>query len=219
MLTKGQKGFHIGGLGGFHNSWLVNKADSEREELTRAFTPGVSGGVLMRYYIEYSTAVGMDLLYSFQGQAYHVDKRIEDVTRSTRLLYLKLPLMLEFRTGLGDRSYFKGHFGPYVSFPQAAFRTQEGASVPPPGPYRWEQAYRSPVLGVMFGLGPGIRWGRGWASSLELRFDHDFTNAEEKASELISNYRSETYNATLGLMISLRYAFQDLGPRRGVSYP
>ena len=162
---KGQKGFHVGGMGSFHNSWLLNKDDSERENLSRTFTPGTSGGLMVRYYIEYSVAVGFDVLYSFQGQSYRIDRRVEDLDRSTRLLYLKTPLMLEFRTAIGSNSYFKGHFGPYVSMPQAAFRTRNGTRVQAPGRRSWSQAYRSPVFGVMLGLGPGFRLGRGWAST------------------------------------------------------
>ncbi len=218
-VVEAQEGFHIGGMGSFHNSWLVNQRESEREDLSRRFTPGTSGGLLLRYYIENSVAVGFDVLYSFQGQAYLIDRRIEDVNRTTRLLYLKTPLMLEFRTGLSDKAFFKGYFGAYASHKQGAFRTKDGSTVQAPDPYTWSEAYRSPVFGVMLGAGPGVRWGRGWATSFDLRFDHDLTNAEEKGSDLIPNHRPETYNVTLGLMITLRYAFQDLGPRRSGGYP
>ncbi len=211
-----QQGFHIGGAAGFHNSWLVNQKDSDKERLLRRFTPGGNGGFLLRYYIESQIAIGFDVLYSFQGQRYLWDGKIKDVRRATRLLYLKTPLLLELRRniGRGGDVYFKGHFGAYMSSVQAAFRRREGESLETPGEREWVEAYRTPVFGVILGLGPGIRWGRGWGSTLQLRFDHDFTNAEEKTSDLIRNTRPATYNATLGVQITLRYAFQEQASRK-----
>ncbi len=214
-----QEGFHLGPALGFHNSWLANRDDREDEEIEGRFTPGGSGALYLAYFIKPGIAVAAEGIFSFQGQNYYYDRRYEDQRASTRLSYFKVPLMLEFRTSLKEESFIKGHFGPYLSSVQTASRSREGKSLPSREGDGWEQAYRTPVFGVMLGLGPGIRWGRGWASTLELRFDHDLTNAEEKASRMIPNQREETYNATLGIMLRLRYAFQKRSAKNRGGYP
>lgn len=220
VTSSAQKGFHVGGSIGFHNSWLVNEQDDSDEKLQKLFTPGGSGGALVSFYITPAIAVRTEFLFSYQGQAYFQERRIEDLRWNRSLLYFKSPLMLEFRTSLIENSFFKGHFGAYISSPLKASRQRDGEEIEAPGELSWEDAYRSPVLGAVAGLGLGKRWGRGWASTLELRFDHDLTNAEERTSDLIPPRRDETYNATLGLMLHLRYAFQEqAASRKTGAYP
>lgn len=216
-----QEGLHAGAGLGFHNSWLANRDDRKDEEIQGRFTPGASTSIYLAYYIKPSIAVTVEGIFSFQGQNYFIDGRYRNKRTSTRLTYLKTPLMLEFRASFSEGAFVKGHFGPYLSMVQGASRSVEGDPVDPrPSASGWEQAYRSPVFGAMVGVGPGIRWGRrGLASTLELRFDHDLTNAEEKASPIISNFRDETYNVTLGFMVRLRYAFQEQAAKNKSGYP
>ncbi|MFB6258061.1 MAG: hypothetical protein ABEH38_05145 [Flavobacteriales bacterium] len=209
-----QEGFHCGGILGGHNSWLFNQDESDQENLQREFTPGGSSGLYISYYIESSIAVAAEFRLSYQGQKYLMDRRIEDLTSKVRLLYFKTPLMLEFRAPLGKKGYFKGHFGPYSAMLQGAFRYRMGDAVEAPGKKEWSEAYRSPVFGVMAGIAPGLRWGRGWGASFELRFSHDLFNAEEKGSSLVPNRRAETYNMTLGFLFHFRYALKDRGPTK-----
>lgn len=214
-----QRGFHIGGSIGGQQSWLLNQRESENPDLNRLFTPGIRGGGELAFHITPRLGVGTEFFFSLQGQRYERDKRLDEQRSSVRVLYFKVPLKLELRTELGSGSYFRFGFGPYLSSPTSVSRTRDGSAVQLSDGRSWSEAYRSPVIGGMIGLGPGMRWGGGWAGSLGLRFDHDFTNAEEKASPLIPNHRPETYNATLGLTLHVRYAFQEQAARRKSGYP
>lgn len=217
--SHAQRGFHLGGQIGGHHSWLFNEREGAREDLKRLFTPGMSVGGEATFYVTPFMGVGMEFLFSYQGQRYREDLRVDRIERSVRLSYFKVPLKLELRTNLGGGTYFKGAFGPYISTPLSVSRSRKGETVESPGDGTWKEAYRSSVMGFMGALGPGKRWGRGWATSLEFRFDHDLTNAEEKGSALIPNYRPETYNATLSLSLRVRYAFQEQAASRKSGYP
>lgn len=209
----------MGGAIGGHQSWLLNQRESENSDLERLVTPGLSGGGWAIFHITPRLGVGTGFLFSLQGQRYERELKFDEQRSSVRLLYFKLPLKLELRTELGQGAYFRMGFGPYLGSPISASRTRNGSSVQVPRGRSWTEAYRSPVIGGMIDLGPGMRWGRAWAASLALRFDHDFTNAEEKGSLLIPNHRPETYNATLGISLKVRYAFQQQAARRRSGYP
>jgi len=99
------------------STWLLNQDDSDAgPELDYKSTWGFAGGVSASYNFTDYLGVGLDVLYSNQGQKYKGTKSGITYTAKTTLNYLKLPLLLRFNSDPNSVVQFSAFLGPQFSF-------------------------------------------------------------------------------------------------------
>lgn len=122
--VKAQEGaFKIGVLVGPQNSWLFNQDDSDAgQELDYQTTFRFAGGITASYNFTDYIGVGIDLLYSSQGQKYKGlltgPNYAEDLelTGNTTLNYFKVPVLFRVNSNPDAIVQFTGFVGPQISF-------------------------------------------------------------------------------------------------------
>jgi hypothetical protein len=100
------------------STWLLNQDDSDAgPELDYKSTWGFAGGVSASYNFTDYLGVGLDVLYSDQGQKYRGTQSGTTYTAKATLNYLKLPLLLRFNSDPNSVLQFSAFLGPQFSFP------------------------------------------------------------------------------------------------------
>jgi len=99
------------------STWLLNQDDSDAgPEQDYEVTWGFAGGISASYNFNDYLGVGLDVLYSNQGQKYKGTKSGITYTAKTTLNYLKLPLLLRFNSDPNSVVQFSAFLGPQFSF-------------------------------------------------------------------------------------------------------
>jgi hypothetical protein len=119
-VGRAQQGtFKIGFLVGPQNAWLFNSDDSDAgSELDYKTTFRFAGGISASYNFTDYLGVGIDLLYSSQGQKYSgtfTDFLPVGFTAKTTLNYLKIPVLFRVNSNPDARVQFTGFIGPQMS--------------------------------------------------------------------------------------------------------
>lgn len=91
--------WYIGAGGNFNSSWIVDQNTYGEPKLNAIFTPGYEGN--LNVGVDFSDYLGlkMELGYAFMGQKYNGTQYDSTVSRTIKLNYLLLPVMMKFRTG------------------------------------------------------------------------------------------------------------------------
>jgi len=123
-VGRAQQGtFKVGFLVGPQNAWLFNSDDSKAgSELDYKTTFRFAGGITASYNFTDYLGVGIDLLYSSQGQQYKGEINDPDdygepveLTAKTALNYLKIPVLFRVNSNPDARVQFTGFIGPQIS--------------------------------------------------------------------------------------------------------
>jgi opacity protein-like surface antigen len=211
VSLDGQKGFQIGIQGTPQFSWLMNSDDHGNSSFTNMTTVNSSFGVDAHYGFSEMHGIGLDVIYSMQGQRY----KLSGTERYKQIDYVKIPLTYDYTMGISPNILFIGRIGPQLGFLSNAWIADKsgshiGASQ--------TNAYQSTDFGAVIGAGLGFKLAEKLYLDLVIRYDYGFTNAEDKNHNLginntetgslgdASSGRASTYNSTLGLLIGLRYA-------------
>lgn len=222
-----QQGFHVGYKVAPQSTWMFNGDNSDNAQYRYVSTWGVAHGPSLAYWFKPTVGVGLDLIFSKQGQKFQVLKE-SDYTNYTMLKYIKLPILLHFSSDPEQPVTFVGQFGP-----QFAFLTKGEVEVEQyPGGLVVNETldvkggYKSTNIGWVLGFGMGTNFGTDFLGmTIQLRFDFGFTDAENKPAddELAStiagdpvNYyyyysspdpaeRPTTFNTTGGIEIGFKY--------------
>ena len=208
-----QKGLQLGFEANPQASYLLNKADMDSKLYTGKTAINGHFGVTGQYGITEKVGIGLNVLYSFQGDKYEW----KDEERLKSLQYLKIPLMLTLNLPMGDKMVFVGKIGPQLSILSDA-RLYDGDRKIESSHYKG--AFVSTDFGGMISAGIGYKLNDNFTIDGAVRGDVGFVDAEDNdftknihnPSDLItpspaSSPRSATYNMTVGLTFGVRYTF------------
>jgi opacity protein-like surface antigen len=192
------------------NTWLLNQDDSDAgPELDYEVTWGVAGGLTLAYNFTDYLGVGVDVLYSSQGQKYSgkMGGSGQDFTAHTKLSYLKLPLLFRFNSDPTSPVQFSFFVGPQLSFltgykdrvetsgsgitavlevsgTEAVTTLSGGGLTVTDKEELTAPAYKGTAFGVAFGLGTGFNITDNLQLTLHFRGDYAFGDAENKESKI-----------------------------------
>jgi hypothetical protein len=186
------------------STWLLNQDDSDAgPELDYESTWGFAGGVSASYNFTDYLGVGLDVLYSSQGQKYKGTKSGTTYTAKATLNYLKLPLLFRFNTDPNSVVQFNAFLGPQFSF-LLSYKDRFEDDVPllrtnievsgkemiittgntPTGEELTAPIYKSFLPGAVLGFGIGIKPTDALLISLHIRADYAFGDAENKDAKI-----------------------------------
>jgi len=192
-----QQGFHIGPKFIPTAAWFLNEDDAGASDSQAAFGAGID------YHFNDGTGVGLDFIWSKETQTSHRD----GVAKEIELSFFKLPLLLHFGSGSGDKIPFLGYVGvEYVKLCQARF-VERTISF-----YSAGELYRETNFGAVVGLGPGWNINEKLQFSAIVRAGHLFNDPENKdASFFWGSERPKSSLFTLGLDLGLRLLIATAG--------
>jgi hypothetical protein len=192
------------------NTWLLNQDDSDAgPEQDYEVTWGFAGGISASYNFNDYLGVGLDVLYSNQGQKYKGTQSGTGIsytyTAKATLNYLKLPLLLRFNSNPNSVVQFSAFLGPQFSFLLSYKDRAEANNVPFFGTVVQEVSgkemsitvgntsmkeeltapiYKSFLPGAVLGFGIGIKPTDELLISLHIRADYAFGDAENKDAKI-----------------------------------
>lgn len=208
IVAYSQKGLHLGVKGAPQNTWMFNADDSDDPDFLYVPTFRFSFGASFSYFLSSAVGVGIDILYSMQGQRYKFDDK--DLFIKTN--YLKIPVLFHFHSHPESAALFYLNAGPQfgiltrsamdfdVSFFEAPFIGSTELDT--------TDEYQALNIGAVLGLGVGFNINDFLMLTTGLRFDYAFTDAEDKDAIVFAGSRSPTNNATAGFEIGLRYVMR-----------
>lgn len=212
-LAMAQQGVHIGVIGGPQATWLLNKNDSDDPSVK--YKNGFKGyfGATVDYHFIDKLGVGVELLYSFQGQKYSDGS----VVLKRDVNYFKLPVLLNFNTSPEHVVMLVGKVGPEFSFLTHASQSQGGGTIPLTN-IDVRSSYTKVNVGAVFGLGLGINIKKIVILSGGIRLDAGLTDAvasdpnkvyfsyyDPSAPGNVGTSRAKTWNVAGGLEFGLTF--------------
>lgn len=198
--------FKIGIVGLPQSTWLLNQDDSDAgPNLDYVTTWGFAGGLTAAYNFTDYLGVGLDVLYSSQGQKYKGTVSGIDWTAQTRLNYLKLPLLFRFNSDPNSPVQFSFFVGPQLNYLLSYKDRLEGKAGPTTTVLEvsgteyvstitggnlsftdeeelTDYAYKRLSFGAALGLGVGFQLTDELQLTLHFRGDYAFGDAENKNS-------------------------------------
>jgi len=211
-----QGAFRVGAVLLPQNTWLLNKDDSDAgPEQDYEVTWGFAGGISASYNFNDYLGVGLDVLYSSQGQKYKGVQTGTNYTARTTLNYLKLPLLLRFNTDPNSVVQFNAFLGPQfsfllsykdraeatVSFLGSTFTnvqeiSGQEISITLAGTTDKEELtapiYKGFLPGAVLGFGVGIKPTDELLISLHIRADYAFGDVENKDAKIDHTHHGGT---------------------------
>ncbi|MCX8112953.1 MAG: PorT family protein [Bacteroidia bacterium] len=199
------------------NTWLLNQDDSDAgPNLDYEVTWGFAGGLTLGYNFSDYVGVGVDVLYSSQGQRYKGRDNGKDLTAQTTLNYLKVPLLFRFGSDPNSPVQFSFFIGPQANFLLSSrdnFKfsgsgvgsevkvTGKEVSVTNFSPFGSVTTletldapiYKSFTFGAAFGLGAGFKLSDALVLTLHFRGDYAFGDTENKEAQIPHGNHSHKY--------------------------
>ena len=200
LTTKvnAQKGFSVSVKAVPQFSFMENKDDNNNGSFNRKADFNAAFGAGAGYNFTNYLGVGVDALYSLQGQRYSLN----GTEYNQKNEYVKVPVYFSYNTDASKAVSFIGKIGPQVSFlTNSKLDDKDGNKLVGDTKDR----YKSATFGGMALAGVQYKLQSNLYLTTALRFDYDFTNAEDDG---YSNYvagRAKTYNMTTGLEVGLKY--------------
>jgi len=212
-----QEGFHIGIQVSPQMSWLMNSDDANNILFGYKNTFNTAFGIVFQYGFTNNMGVGVNTMYSFQGQRY----AFEGASYYRKVDYIKIPLLYVFNYEVYPGILFVGKVGPQIDIlMNAKLADESGNDIVG----NQSGAYENfDVGGTAYG-GLAFKFTDAIYADLALRFDYAFTDAESKGYKYNINhpvpinnnggttirnpYRTITNNSTAGINIGIRYVFK-----------
>lgn len=198
IKVNAQQGFSVSVKATPQFSFLQNKDDRNNSSYNNKVTINPGFGIGADYGFHNHLGVGFDALFSFQGQRY----TLNNIEYDQKVNYLKIPVYFTYNSGAAKPISFIGKIGPQVSFlSDANFADKDGNKIIADTKDR----YKTATFGGAAVAGAQYKLGKQTFLSTALRFDYDFTNAEDDTYSGYTFGRAKTYNSTLGLEVGLEY--------------
>ena len=106
--ANAQQGFSLSVKATPQFSFLQNKDDNDNSMIDRKATFNANFGIGAGYNFTERLGVGMDVLYSLQGQRYEIN----GVETKQKVNYVKVPLYFSYNGDASKRISFIGKVGP-----------------------------------------------------------------------------------------------------------
>ena len=196
--VNAQKGFNLSVKATPQFSFLLNKDDNDNNLYNSKATFNTNFGIGAGYNFTKNIGVAIDGLYSMQGQKYELSGE----EYNQKVNYVKVPVYFTYNTNPQKSISFSGKIGPQVSFLTTSKLTNDdGKDLVGDTNDRYEKA----TFGGAAEAGIQLRMDRNLFLTAGVKFDVDFTNAEDKDFTSYPSGRAETYNMTSGLEVGFKY--------------
>jgi outer membrane protein W len=196
--ANAQQGFSLSAKAIPQFSFLQNKDDNNNNNYSTKATFNAGFGVGAEYGFNNHVGVGIDVLYSLQGQRY----TLNDIEYNQKVNYIKVPVYFIYNSDASKPISFIGKIGPQVSFmTDANLSNKNGDKIQ----INNKNRYQSVTFGGVAEAGAQYKIARQMYLTTLARFDYDFTNAEDDTFSGYSPGRAKTYNSTIGLEVGLKY--------------
>jgi len=201
--ANAQKGFSVSVKTTPQFSFLENKDDNNNDNYKQKATFNVNFGIGGGYSFTNKLGVGADVLYSLQGQRYTLNNTGEFNQKNE---YIKVPVYFSYNTDPSKKVSFIGKLGPQVSFiTNSKLDDNDGNKVIGDTKNR----YKSTTFGAMASAGAQYKLQHNLYLSTAVRFDTDFTNAEDDTYSGYVAGRAKSYNMTAGVEVGLKYMLKN----------
>jgi hypothetical protein len=199
--VNAQQGFSISIKSNPQFSFLHNKDDNDISMLDRKATFNSSFGLGAGYNFTKRLGVGMDVLYSLQGQRYNVN----GFEIKQKVNYVKVPVYFSYNGDQTKNVSFIGKIGPQISIlTHSKLRDKNGDNIN----MDTKDRYNDFTFGGMAAAGAQFKLNKKLFLTTAARFDYDFTDAEDDSYRFYTSGRAKTYNMTTGLEVGLKYLLQ-----------
>ncbi|MEO6638369.1 MAG: outer membrane beta-barrel protein [Ginsengibacter sp.] len=199
--VNAQKGFSASVKAVPQFSFLQNKDDNKNSSYDNKATFNASFGIGGAYNFTNKLGLGIDALYSLQGQRYNLG----GIELNQKNEYVKVPLYFTYNSNPGNTVSFVGKIGPQVSFiTSSKLDNKDGETVLSDTKDR----YKSTTFGGAALAGVQFKLDQNMYLVTAARFDYDFSNAEDDTYQNYPVGRAHTYNMTAGVEVGLKYNFR-----------
>lgn len=179
-------------------SFLQNEDDNDNGSIDNKATFNTNFGIGVGYNFTPKLGVGLDVLYSLQGQR----RESGGVETNEKVNYLKIPVFFTYTADASKPVSFIAKAGPQLSvLTTAKLADNDGDDIISDTKDR----YQSATFGAVAGAGVQFRLQKNLFLTTSARFDYDFTNAEDDSHASYNTGRAKTYNMTTGLEVGLKY--------------
>lgn len=179
-------------------SFLQNKDDRDNSSIQQKATANANLGIGAGYNFTPTLGVGMDVLYSLQGQRY----KINGIETNQRVDYVKIPVYFTYTMNSSKPVSFIGKIGPQLSILTDSKLTDNNGHTLKSDT---KDLYKNVTVGGMAAAGAQFRLDKKLYLTTMARFDYDFTNAEDHSNPYYPAGRAKTYNMTTGIEVGLKY--------------
>jgi len=196
--ANAQQGFSLSVKATPQVSFLQNEDDNDNSILDRKATFNANFGIGANYNFTKRSGIGMDVLYSLQGQRYEIN----GTETKQKINYVKIPVYYSYNGDASKTVSFIGKVGPQVSIlTDSKLTDKDGEDINADTKDR----YNDVTFGAMAAAGAQFKLSNKVFLTTMTRFDYDFTNAEDDSYHYYPAGRAKTYNGTLGLEVGLKY--------------
>lgn len=196
--ASAQKGFSVSVKATPQLSFLYNKDDKDNSRFDYKATFNASFGIGAEYGFSKNLGVGADVLYSLQGQRYTLGSN----DYNQKVDYVKVPVYFTYTSDASKAVSFIGKVGPQVSFITTSKLTNDdGDDIKGDT----KDAYKNVTFGGAALAGVQFKVAPQTFLTTAVRFDSDFTNAEDKDYVGHVQGRAKTYNITTGVEVGLKF--------------
>lgn len=200
IYSNAQEGFNYSIHLTPQNSWLINVDDYDDTNFEYMALVLPAFGIGAGYNFTDKLGAGIELNYSLQGQK----SDYLGVETTTRLDYLKIPLFFHFNTDPAKKMMFTANAGPQFGIlTSARLLDKDGEEISDD----ISDAYMNMTFGALASLGLEYKLTDKINLFSLVKYDLDFTNAEDEEFSLYQQGREATLNSTLGLQLGLRFKF------------
>jgi Outer membrane protein beta-barrel domain len=198
--ANAQQGFSVSVKTTPQFSFLRNKDDRDNSRNQQKTTVNANFGIGAGYNFTPALGVGMDVLYSLQGQRHELN----GIETNQRVNYVKIPVYFTYNRNPNKPVSFMGKIGPQLSILTSSKLTENNGHTLKSNT---KALYEDVTFGAVLAAGAQFKLDRKLFLTTMARFDYDFTNAEDDSYRFYRAGRSKTYNMTTGLEVGLKYMF------------
>lgn len=101
-----QQGLHLGIKGAPQSTWMFNSDDSDDPEWLFENTVRASFGASFAYFFSEKVGLGVDFLYSAQGQKFEFEFAGVRANGFTKLSYFKIPILFHYHSNSESTALF-----------------------------------------------------------------------------------------------------------------
>ena len=198
--ANGQTGWNISVKATPHVSWMQNEDDNNIQHFDRKTTINTNFGLGVGYNFNKRSGLDLDFLYSLQGQKYKMD----GLELNQKMNYIKIPLTYNYVFNPKSKVLLVGKLGPQLSIlSESKVQDNKGKTIVANS----REYFNDVTFGGVAGIGTQFHLSNNWHLTTGLRYDFDFTNAENKKHPDFTPGRANTHNMTAGIEVGLKYSF------------
>lgn len=195
-----QKGFNLSVHIAPQNSWLINADDYDDNGFEYKALVLPAFGIGATYNFTDNLGAGLEFNYSMQGQK----SSYLDIETTTRLDYLKIPILFHYNTSPANKLMLSANVGPQFNIlTDARLLDEDGEELSDD----ISEAYMDMTFGALVSIGLEYKLTDKINFFSLLKYDLDFTNAEDEESIFYQDDRAITLNSSLGLQMGLKFSF------------